>query len=254
MSEIIASGIIEKSTLQQYIDVFTPIVSEGKLHFDKDGLHIRVVDAANIAMVNGTIHANGFESYESPGSVVQGLDFERLENLIKPAGSSALIQLEMDMETRSLRISFDNVITGMGLIDPSSVRSEPDLPDIDLPNTVVLEGKELSKVSKVAGSISDHIKIEGYPDEKQLVFSAKGDIDKTTLEYDPENTIDGTKITADCYSLFSVDYFEKVVKPIPKNAEVTIQFGSEFPMIMSWLSNEGNVEVKQALAPRIEKD
>lgn len=252
MSEIIASGIIKKSTLQQFIDVYTPLVDEGKLHFNDDGLQIRCVDASNVGAINpGRLDASGFEHYESPGSVTQGVDFNRLEDKIKPAGSNELVELAIDMETRKLKIQYDNVEMSMGLFDPDSVRKEPDEVGADLPNEIVLEGSDLSRVVTVADMDSDHVTIQTDPDTQTVEFVADGDIDSSTVDFGPDDRIDGNRLK-EVRSLFGIEYLSRVVDPIPGNAEVTVLFGDELPMFLEWTAEGGAVDVKQMLAPRIE--
>lgn len=254
MSEIIASGIVQKSTLQQWIDVFTPIVDEGKLHWNDDGIQIRCVDAVTAAgIIPGRLDASGFESYEPTGSVTQGVDLNRLEDMIKPAGSNALIELAIDMETRKLNIQFENVNTAMGLIDPDAVRQEPDKPDIDLPNKIILEGRQIRRVVDVADMVSDHVKMKTYADNNRVDFIADGDIDETVIDFTPDDRIDGEE-TKPVESLFSIQLLDGVSKPMPKDAEITMQFGEEFPMLLDWESNGGAVDVEQMLAPRIVTD
>lgn len=254
MSEIIASGIVQKSTLQKYLDVFTPIVDEGKLHFNDDGLQVRCVESANVAMINpGLLKASAFESYEPTGAVTQGVDFNRLEEMISPAGSNELVEIGIDMETRKLNIAFENVETAMGLFDPDSVRKEPDVPGLDLPNEIILEGGDLARVVNVADMVSDHVSIQTDPETQTVEFVADGDMDESTVEFGVDDRIDGEQVK-EVTSIFSIEYLDRIVTPMPDNAEVTMQFGDEFPMILEWEAEGGALDIFQMLAPRIVND
>lgn len=255
MSEVVASGIINANALQDWIDTFTPLVSEGKVHFNDDGLTSRVVEPANVAMIRpATLGTGAFEAYDAPGTVTVGVDFNRLDERLKAAGSGTLVELAVDMETRKLSLSFDNINHTVRLIDADAIRQEPDDPDLNLPNTVTLPVAELSKVVTNTDMVSDHLGIDARPGQREVAFVAEGDTDDVELTYGREETSDPTEVTEDTYSHFSLDYFSDLVKAIPKDADVTLTFGDEYPVTVDWSAFDGELEVHQMMAPRIQKD
>lgn len=251
MSEVVFDAIASQKVPQHLVDLFTPIVDEAKIHFNDDGIHIRAVDAGNVAMAYADLGTAAFESYEAPGSVTQGANVNRIDDRLSVADAGDLVDMSLDMETRKLHLGIGHINHTVGLINPDSIRQEPDVPDLELPNTAVLEGRDLKEVADVADMVSDHLTVEGGPDDERVRFVAEGDIDASDLEFGREETLDGTKLAESTESIFSVDYFQNLVKAIPKDAEVTIQFGEEWPMWLDWQALDGNLEVRQMLAPRI---
>jgi len=125
--DAVASAIIDKATLHQYLDALTPLVDECKLHMGDDGWHVTCVDPANVAMADWVnLPPRGFEHYEAPGAATVGVNLEKLEDYTDPADGDDPIELRLDMETRKLRIQYGATETAMGLIDPESIRKEPD--------------------------------------------------------------------------------------------------------------------------------
>lgn len=261
MSEIVASAIIEKRRLEQFAETFysnppgmkSPLVSEAKIHFGDDGIETTAVDSANVAMVGPTnLAPRGFDQYHSPGSVTIGVSLDRLLERLGPASSGQLIELEVDMETRHLLISYGSAEMSLALIDPDSIRQEPDVNDIDLPNKVVLTGDRLDHAIDICDMVSDHIYVKGRPDDRQVMFVGEGDTDDNTVSYGDDETLDGTKAEEECESVFSADYMKALAGPIPDDAEVSIEFGQEFPLQMEWETFDGAFTAKQTLAPRIQ--
>lgn len=258
MSEIVAEGIVPAERLQQYVDTMLALVDESKIHFNDDGLIARFVDPANVAStIPATLEASGFESYDAPGSVTIGANLQRLDDFISNANTGDLIQLQVDMEVRKLRISYRNIEHKMALIDPDAIRQEPDDPGLDLPNKVVLEGGDLSEAVDVADLVSDHIDVVcGFDDdgEGEVTFVGRGDTDDSDYTLESEALLGGSQINQETVSKFSIDYLVDMTKPIPDDAEVSMHVGEDFPVMLEWEAADGHIQTKQLLAPRIDSN
>src|SRR5699024_12344154 len=87
-----------------------------------------IFDPANVGMVDLTLSADAFESYEADGGVI-GVDLSRLQDIASMAGNDDLVHLELDEETRKPHISIDELRYTPALIQPQSVRQPPDVPE-----------------------------------------------------------------------------------------------------------------------------
>jgi len=101
------------------------------------------------------------------------------------ADTGQLIQLELDEETRKLHIQIDGLEYTLALIDPDSIRQEPDIPDLDLPAEVVLEGKDVNRSVTAADMVSDHIALGVDKTDEFFYANAEGDTDDVHLELSP---------------------------------------------------------------------
>lgn len=253
MSEIIAEAIAEKRVLQQLIDTYTPFVNEAKLHFGDDGIHVRTVDPANACMAITDLDKAAFESYDSPGSATVGVNLDRIDERLSVGSTDDIVYLSLDMETRKLNVEVGRIDQTVALIDPDSVRQEPDLPELDLPNRFAIEARELSEIQTATEMVSDHFEIQGNPKRETVTFYAKGDIDETTITFDKDD-LTRFDVTDAAKSRLSLAYFGELVKPMPPDAEVFVTFGNEFPILMEWVASEGDQETTSFLAPRIASD
>lgn len=260
MSDIIVEGIVEKHRLVSFCETFAanvpgnkaPLVQEAKIHFGDEGMYATAVDAANVAMVGpATLAPRGFEHFDTRGQATMGINLTALVDRLDPAGKSDLVEFEIDMETRHMNLSYGSANVSIALIDPETVRSEPDIPDVDLPNEVVLEGSALAHAIDVTAMVSDHVYVEGYPDDRKVVFRGQGDTDDATVAYSDEEVIDADVSDA-CESVFSIGYMQGVSNPVPDDAEVTLQFGDELPVLLRWEAFDGAFDVRQTVAPRIQ--
>ncbi|WP_336024170.1 DNA polymerase sliding clamp [Halobellus salinisoli] len=244
-------AIVGASTLQDALDSVSVLVDECKIRLNEDELSIRAVDPANVGMVDLSLDAAAFESYEADGGVI-GVNLAKLEDFIGMATGDQLVELELDEETRKLNIRMDGLSSTLALIDPDSIRQEPDIPDLDLAAEIVLEGAQLDRGIKAADMVSDHVRLRVDADDEAFHIEAEGDTDDVDFELDADDLIALTAGTAD--SLFSLDYLKDMNKAIPKDAEVTVELGEEFPVKIHYAVAEGQGNVTYMLAPRIQSE
>ncbi|MFB6268818.1 MAG: DNA polymerase sliding clamp [Halobacterium sp.] len=244
-------AIVSADTLRETLDSVSVLVDECKIHLDEDGLSIRAVDPANVGMVDLTLGAAAFESYEADGGVI-GVNLSRLEDIAGMADADQLVQLELDEETRKLHIQIDGLEYTLALIDPDSIRQEPDIPDLDLSANVVIEGADIDRSVRAADMVSDHIALGVDAADELFYVDAEGDTDDVHLELTRDDLIDLD--AGDAHSLFSLDYLKDMNKAIPKDAEVELELGDEYPVKIHFDIAEAQGHVTYMLAPRIQSD
>lgn len=244
--------IVGAEALRQTIDAVHALADESRWHLGSHGLHVTLCDPGNVAMMGLEFDAAGFEAV-GEGSYTVGLNHDRLEDVTAKAGNDDLVELSFREETRKLGIRYGRVDVELASIDPSAIRQEPDIPDLDLPNRLEVSGETLLEAVEVAEMVSDHLWIRADVDDEYVGIEAAGDIDTAGYEFDDDATefADVRETVETCLSL---EYMKDMTKPIPKDATVELTFGDEFPLITRWSYADGASDVTQTLAPRIVSD
>jgi proliferating cell nuclear antigen len=250
-TEAAFTATVSKDELSELLDPVQVFVDECKIRLNDDGINIRAVDPANVGMVDAELPKEALEQYEATSDVI-GVNLERLDDIISMADNGALIDFTLDPRTRKLKVVVDGLEYTMALIDPDSIRQEPDLPDLDLAAEVVLTGKELNRGITAADMVSDHGALAVDPDDAELEISAEGDTDDAYYTLGEDKLINISPGPA--HSLFSLDYLKDVKKPIPKDAEVTLEIGDEFPVKAHYNSPDTAAQITFMVAPRIQSD
>jgi proliferating cell nuclear antigen len=245
------SAVIEASTLRKAIKAVSVLVDECKVQINDRNARIRAVDPANVGMVDLRMHAAAFESYTGSGETL-GLDLERFEEIIKMADSGELVSIELDPKMRTLNISFNGLDFTIALIEPEAIREEPDLPDLELPASVTLEGSDLSRANTAADMVSDHVTLRVDEEAETFIVKAEGDTDDVHLELDEDDLAEIT--AADATSMFSLEYMQSIAKPVPANTAATVLLGDEFPVVLEYELADGTIKVENFVAPRIQSD
>ena len=254
-------AIIADGTLRTFNSAITPIVDEAKIRLTDDGLTVTAVDPAQVAMVSTALYTEAFESYPESTQGVLGANLTRIDDILSLGGTSDLVHMNLNPETRKLHFEVDGLEYTLALIDPDTVRQEPDIPDLDLPLEARFPASEIKKAAKAADMVSDHIAIEYEADAEALRFTAEGDTDDAVYTV-PDDELEIVTGTADARSLFSLDYVKDIVKSLPSNdTELTLELGDEFPFKLRYAVGEdgdGSTRmlrnVEYMLAPRITSD
>jgi proliferating cell nuclear antigen len=241
-------SVILAEALRDALDAVTPLSDEVKFSISPDGIKLKAVDPANIAMVFLELPSAAFEYYKADACEL-GIDLVRLGDALSMADKGENVQIELDEESHKLKVGVGSLSYTVGLIDPTAIGKEPRIPDVDLPTSVTLDGRVLHKALKAAEKVSDHV-VLGISDDI-FYMEAKGDIDSLKLKI-PATELIGLK-PGESRSLFSLDYCVDFAKSAAKAGEVTLEMGIDYPMRMLFQVNK-YIKVIYMLAPRIEQE
>jgi proliferating cell nuclear antigen len=247
------SAAIEVNDMQSFISKLDPLVEEAKIHVSNDGIRTIAVDPANVGMVDAGLSVDAFQMLETDGGVL-GLNLDRLDELVGLAeNKSDLIHLELDAAKRKLRVSVGNIDGTMALIDPDSIRQEPELPALELPMYAKMKGKELKQGLTAADMVSDHVQLQAKPNSSHFTLTAEGDTDSISKEFEEDRDL-ALYEPGEANSLFSLEYLKDITKPITKQTIVSMELGEEFPVILSHDFAGNNGTCVNMIAPRIQSD
>lgn len=246
------SAIIRADKLGAILDSVDTLVGECKVHLTEDGIEIRAVDPANVGMVDIEASERAFESYDATGGTI-GVGLERLQDVVGMADSDDMVELDLDKETRKLSVRVGGLDMTMALIDPESIRQEPEIPDLDLPATVAVEGGKIDRMVKAADLVSDHIAIGADEQAEEFYAEAEGDTDDVELRLGNDDVLTAV-VEESAHSLFSLGYLADIKSAIPSDAEVSLRLGSEMPVKLRYSLADGDVTVQNMVAPRIQSE
>ncbi|RZN62597.1 proliferating cell nuclear antigen (pcna) [Methanonatronarchaeum sp. AMET6-2] len=239
---------IKTGKLKEAFDAVGRLVDEIKLKVTEDGLNTKAVDPANVAMSILSIPKEEFETYEQDEEMTIGIDLNRIDDILSLASNEDILNIHTE-DGSMMNITVSGFEYDISLIDPSTIRKEPNIPDLDLPAEIVLNGKRIQRAIKATEKISDYIVISTENDS--LIIKGEGDTDSVKIDIPKEDLI---KIDADenARSLFSLDYLSDMSKSLQKAPEVTMHLGTDYPIMFKFNIAGSNIEY--LLAPRIESE
>lgn len=240
--------VIAADAMKDAFGAVSALVEEVKIAVSENGLELKAVDPANVAMISLKIRSDAFEYFKADACEL-GIDLVRLNDVLSMADKGENITAELDEDSHKLKISVGSLSYTLSLVDPTAIRKEPRIPELDLPTHATIRPDVLRRAVKASAKVGDSV-VVGMDDDC-LYFEAKGDIDFLRLAV-PITELLGVK-PGTGRSLFSLDYLDDIAKAIIRANEVTLEIGIDYPMrIIADIGKATHVEYM--VAPRIETE
>jgi proliferating cell nuclear antigen len=233
--------------LKEVVNVISTLVDEAKFTMNADGLTIKAVDPAHIAMVDLILSKEAFEEYKADESEI-GLDIDKLSQFLKLAHSNEIIDLKHDEDKRRLNIVIGDITRRMSLVDTTGM-SDPKVPNLNLPATVTLKVDDLVQGIKASETVSDHIALVASPEGFEM--TCEGDLDQVQWKK-AKKDLEMLESPSSVRSLFPLEYFANMLRAVSAGVSVTMHLGNDYPVKVEFKIAEGKGEVRYLLAPRIE--
>lgn len=240
---------VKSDVLKGIIDVTSPLVNEVKLNISSKGISLRAVDPAHVAMVDLNIKDKAFEEYKA-SDMELGIDMDKLGSIMRLSSAGDMVTLEYDENSNRLIVKIGNLVRKMGLIDTAGM-PDPKMPNLKLPAKVILKASELNQGVRASEAVSDHLALTVNKDNFELF--AEGDTDTVNLKL-PKELLVEINTESKCKSLFSIDYFSNMIKPVRGEDPITIMIGNDNPIKVEFDIADKKGHVIYLLAPRIESE
>ncbi len=240
---------VKSEVLKGIIDVTSPLVNEVKFNITPKGISLRAVDPAHVAMVDLNVKDKAFEEFKAT-EMELGVDMDKLGGIMRLSSSGDMVSLEYDEDTNRLIVKIGNLVRKMGLIDTAGM-PDPKMPSLNLPAKVVLKASELAQGVRASEAVSDHLALTVNKEDFELY--AEGDTDTVNLKL-PKDLLVELNSKNKCKSLFSIDYFSNMIKPVRGDDPITIMIGNDNPIRVEFDIAEKKGHVTYLLAPRIESE
>jgi len=240
---------VKAEVLKTVLDAVNTLVDEAKIQVTPDGLSLKAVDPAHVAMVDLSLGKGAFQEYKG-GDLEMGVDLDKLKDILKLAGSGDTIELEYKEDTHRLVFRIGHITRRMALVDTANM-GDPKVPNLNLPSRITLTAGELQQGIKASEAVSDHIALSADGDTFELI--ADGDTDQVHLKLAGDDLLKIESPEA-ARSLFSLDYLANMAKVVKGADPITLNLGTDYPVKIEFDIADGGGHVTYLLAPRIESD
>ena len=240
---------IKSETLKGLVNIISTLIDEVKFTITPEGMTLKAVDPAHVAMIELKVGSKAFESYSASVTEI-GLDLDKVKTVLKLAGQGDMVSMEQDESKGRFVFKIGNITRSMNLVDTSSM-NDPKVPQLTLSANAVMLVDHLRRGMHAAESISDHISLKADP--KFFELTCEGDTDDASLKLNPED-LKSLSVPAAVESLFPLDYFFNIIKAIPAGTEIRVELDSDYPVKLAFGLANGEASVVYFLAPRIESD
>ncbi len=234
------------------ISTIAELIDEGIFKINKDGISLSAADRAMVAVVNFNISSSAFASYELDADTSIGLNIANLLSVLKRSEGGD--KITFNLQDSKLQIEISNS-SKRRFVVPIISLTQDEIPQIDqLEFTTQVELKPHILESGIADAeiISDSVLFQASP--IKFIMRAEGDVSKTELEMEKGNeALFNLTTESEIKSRYPIDYLKKMIKAAKIADSVSLQFGQDYPMKLSFKSGD-KVNLRFVLAPRVSED
>lgn len=228
---------VSQEYLLDFINAIDAVVDECRVHVTEDGLNVKAVDPANVAIVDAELNAEAFQSYDAKETKF-GINTRVVKNILECFEDGKPVNLSLET-TKKLVLSSGRYSYTYAILDPDVIRDDPTIPDMDLTTKVDLDGDRLTNAVEFCNQFAQKVAL-GYDEDNETLYlesieeTARGvgtDDGEFVL---PREDIEYVHYTGEARSLYSLDYFTDLTDALPEGETVTVEVGEEFPMTATY--------------------
>lgn len=245
--------------LKEVLAVIKTADEEALFKFTKDGISVKVIDPAHVAMVSVNIPRDSLSEYwykTEADEIRAAIDVDRLAKLM-PYGAKDAIQLTIetknDKSEKGLTVSNGSITATVSLLDENSVL-DPRIPTLNMTQYAVLPAIKFRDVLRTAVLITDAVRIEYNTETVRIRAITEEESVDTVFTRDDMKEL---KVMEPGKSAYPLDYLVNIMKTV-KADEIRISLKDDYPMriesyLMPSTGGEKNINVDFLLAPRMEE-
>jgi len=265
-AEQLATIHTDGRVIRPWLDLITAIDAEARLTIDENGISTKLVDPANVAALQTTLHADALDSFELHREDTIGLGISDLQATLSDArkGKRTRDPVDLGINTRHIRSTIqreydqttvtrtDETLT----VDTGKLRDTPSPPDLDLDYAAEIDAPALRGVVKHLDT--KHVYVGELDGHLVLRTDTDGEGD-CVADFGPIATERTDDPTPGASSYFSIDYLKGIASGLADayTDRVNLRWGQEVPLALHFEhTDEGDNTVYSGvyhLAPRISK-
>ena len=236
----------EAKYIKSIIDVLAKLADEVAFQLTPDGLRVKALDPARVALIDIDLPSTAFLEYDVPEDTIAGISTANLAKLLKKIKKGDKFVMEVTEDT--ITITIESISRRKYRFRNMEV-PVPDIPEAKLEFNVEAQllVDVIKHAIKDAEAVGDTLEIEA-PDEDTLYLRGVGTTTtETKLTRDMAALID-LIVKEPSKSMYQLEYLKHVVN-LTRIAEIVVlRFSSDMPLEMEFSLAEGRV--KYLLAPK----
>jgi len=257
VAEITTNGDV----IKPFLNALECVDDEAKIQIHPNGVEAQLVDPCNVFMTDVLLAPDAFETFNVHQDARIGVDIGELKSLVRRARKNSDDELTLSIQQRELTATVargyenHNVVSQgtMDLFDPDSIRTEPDLPDLDWDVHLTLDATPLVDALSYGVGTADHVNfaVKGVNQHTNALYIG-GETD-TRKESAAIDNID-TDTTAE--AMFSGTFVSKLLGGIGETdpEEVVLLLADEYPICVKMERDGVPMQVEYMIAPRVQSE
>jgi len=243
--------LAEAHLLTDSISTIGELIDEGVFKISKDGITLVAADRALVAVVDFKISSSAFEKYDLDKDTQIGLNITNLLSVMKRASADDRLSLSLVDSKLEIVLEGDSKRRfSLPLLDLGQ-EEVPPIDQLEFKAIAELKPEVLQYGIADADVVSDSVLFEAG---SKFGMRAEGDISSAQLELEKGNSsLINLKSDEEVKARYPLDYLKKMIKAAKLADVVTLQWGQDYPMKMSFKSGD-KVSLSFVVAPRVSEE
>ena len=235
--------------MNKIVETLGVVVEDARFEFKENQMQATVVDASHVAMIDMKVDAAAFDTWEIEETDL-ALELRKVKELISLGGADDMIEMAYTKDSGVLTLNLGKIDRNIRPLDPSTVNS-PNLPNIDIPSTIEINGASLAQALRAAKQVGDLVNFS--IDANSFTVHVQGQTDSVTVSFSKDE-LESLSCSTPARSQYSLTYLVPLSKVFGSMGTVKLGFGESFPLSLEFTFNDGAADVLYFLAPRVESD
>lgn len=228
------------------------LIDEGIFKITQTGISLVAADRAMVAVADFHLAKAAFDEFEVDSDQTMGLNIANLLSVLKRASSKDT--LKFNLSGNRLHIEMSAGGTRRFVVPLIDITQEeiPQIEQLEFSARAEMRPDVLQSGIDDAEIVSDSVMFNTSP--SRFAMRSEGDVSSAELELESGNPhLMSLSATSDVKSRYPLDYLKKMVKAAKIADTVTIQFGQDYPMKLSFKSGD-KASLQFVLAPRVSEE
>ena len=163
--------------MNKIVETLGVVVEDARFEFKENQMQATVVDASHVAMIDMKVDAAAFDTWEVEENDL-ALELRKVKELISLGGADDMIEMAYTKDSGVLTLNLGKIDRNIRPLDPSTVNS-PNLPNIDIPSSIEINGASLAQALRAAKQVGDLVNFS--IDGNSFTVHVQGQTDSVTV-------------------------------------------------------------------------
>jgi len=221
--------------------------------FTSNGLSLKAIDPAVVAMTMLKMMPSCFDQYDLEGDVKLTVNLDYLLEVLKRAKVSDKVIIELLSDSGNLKVSMVGNLNRefkIGLIE--NPEKDQKVPTPEFSGQIIIDNNVLRDAVKNCQMVSDCATFSANP--LKFSISASGDLNNVVHDLGKDSPyLKELSVLNDESSKYSLEYLEKIIRGDKVSAETIIKFKKDYLLQVEYKTVD-KLSLIFILAPRVEND
>ncbi len=225
----VAAAYPDVNVFKNLFDVLSKTVDEVCLVFTAEGMRVKAMDPANVALLDVLFPRDAFVEYEVEGEARIGLNLNVIMKLLKRGKRGDRIDIKADDE--SVEITITGVVKRTYKLRNLEVAT-PEIPEAQLifDTAVTILVDPLKEALRDIEIVGTQAIFEYKEDEEALIISSPGETKYTMKLSRASGAVIDIESSKPSKSVYSVDYLLNTLSLVKVADTVKIEFSTQMPL------------------------